>query len=170
VNAIVTVSVACFDREIWIRVDGRGNFQGSSSIRKFVHAMIERGYRQFVVDLGSCEHMDSTFMGTLAGISQNLRDLGHGSLVVLNVSPRNVALLENLGLNLLFSVQAMGAELQIPAEKGAKLLPLPTETGLEKEIVVSAHEALVAANPENASRFRDVLDYLKRDGRARSGH
>jgi anti-anti-sigma factor len=159
----VAVSVACFDREVWIRIEGRGNFQGSGALKKFVCAMIQRGYREFIVDLAACEHMDSTFMGTLTGISQNLRELGQGSLRTLNVSPRNVELLENLGLNFLFDVEPVGTELKIPAELGAELMTLPIETGPEKEIILDAHEALVAANAVNADRFRDVLEYLRQD-------
>jgi len=157
----VTVSVACFDREVWVRIEGRGNFQGSGSLKKFVHAMIQRGYRDFIIDLAACDHMDSTFMGTLTGISQNLRELGQGGLRTLNVSPRNVELLENLGLNFLFSVEPVGAELKLPAEEGAELMALPPESGPEKEVILAAHEALVAANPINADRFRDVLGYLQ---------
>ncbi len=159
----VTISVACFDREVWIRVEGRGNFQGSGALKKFVHAMILRGYRNFLIDLVACDHMDSTFMGTLTGISQNLRELGQGKLRVVNVSPRNVELLENLGLNFLFDVEPLGAEPLRPAEQGAKLMTLPAESGPEKEIILAAHEALVAANPINADRFRDVLEYLKQE-------
>ena len=157
----VTVSVACFDREVWVRIQGRGNFQGSGALKKFVHAMIQRGYREFIVDLAACDHMDSTFMGTLTGISQNLRHLGQGSLRTVNVSPRNVELLENLGLNFLFEVEPLEAELKRPAEQGAEMMVLPSESGPEKELILAAHEALVAANPLNAERFRDVLEYLK---------
>ena len=160
----VTVKVACFDRVVWIRVEGRGNFHGSGSLKKFVHAMIQRGYRDFIVDLDACEHMDSTFMGTLTGISQNLRELGQGSLRTLNVSPRNVELLENLGLNFLFAVEPLETELKTPAEQGAELMLLPLELSAEKEIVLAAHEALIAANPLNAERFKDVLEYLKQGG------
>lgn len=159
-----TVSVACFDREVWIRVEGRGNFQGCASLKKFVEAMILRGYREFVVDLACCEHMDSTFMGTLTGISQSLRGLGQGSLRALNVSPRNVDLFQNLGLDLMFAVQEAGPSPILPAEEGAALLPLPADSGPEREVVLAAHEALVEANPANALRFRDVLEYLRGGG------
>ena len=40
VTSPVTVSVACFDREVWIRIEGRGNFQGSGAIKKFAQTMI----------------------------------------------------------------------------------------------------------------------------------
>ena len=109
--------------------------------------MIQRGYREFIIDLAACDHMDSTFMGTLTGISQNLRQLGQGSLRALNVSPRN----------------PIGEEPKLPAEQGAQLMMLPTESGPEKEVILAAHEALVAANPVNADRFRDVMEYLKQD-------
>jgi anti-anti-sigma factor len=155
------VNVGCFGGEVWIQVGGRGNFQGCPSLKKFAEAMIARGYRSFIVDLASCEHMDSTFMGTLTGISQNLRALDGGSLRALNVNRRNADLFENLGLNHLFSVEPAGADPITPAEKGAGLLPLPSESGPAHEVVLAAHEALVAANPENAVRFRDVLEYLK---------
>jgi anti-sigma B factor antagonist len=158
-----SVSVACFGREVWIRIEGRGNFQGCPALRKFTEAMIARGYRDFSLDLAACEHMDSTFMGTLAGISQQLRTLGGGTLRTLNVSPRNADLFENLGLNHLFAVEPSGPEPVMPSVAGAKLLPLPCDSGTtgDRELVLAAHEALVAANPENADRFRDVLDYLK---------
>jgi anti-anti-sigma factor len=159
----VTVSVACFDREVWVRIEGRGNFQGSASLKKCVQSMIQRGYREFLIDLATCEHMDSTFMGTLTGISQKLRELGQGSLRTINVSPRNVELLENLGLNFLFSVEPVGPQLVVPIEQKAALWELPAEAGAEKEIILAAHEALVAANPVNASRFRDVVEYLKQE-------
>lgn len=163
VKSPVTVKVACFDRIVWVRIEGRGNFQGSGSLKKFVHAMIQRGYREFIIDLAACDHMDSTFMGTLTGISQNLRELGQGTLRTVNVSPRNVDLLENLGLNFLFAVEPIEVELMKPAEQGAELMVLPMEIGPEREIVLAAHQALVAANPVNASRFQDVLEYLRQE-------
>lgn len=165
VTSSVTVKVACFDRVVWVGIEGRGNFQASGALKKFVHAMIQRGYREFIIDLAACDHMDSTFMGTLTGISQNLRELGQGMLRTVNVSERNVDLLENLGLNFLFAVEPLESELQYPAEQGAELMVLPIEVGPEKELILSAHEALVAANPINASRFRDVLEYLRQDAR-----
>ena len=72
-------------------------------------------------------------------------------------------LLENLGLNFLFEVEPLGAEPKLPAEQGAQLMVLPSEGGPEKEVILAAHEALVAANPVNADRFRDVMEYLKQD-------
>ena len=123
--------------------------------------MIGRGYREFVIDLADCEHMDSTFMGTLAGISQTFRVLKEGSLRVVNVCPRNVLLLENLGLNHLFAIEPAGPAPVVPEAEKIQMLPLPCEEGPVREVVLAAHEALIAANPENAARFHDVMEYLK---------
>jgi len=162
-KAPTKVRVACFENVVWIRAEGRGNYQSSGPIRRFVQAMIQRGYQRYVVDLAACDHMDSTFMGTLAGLSQSIGTLSHGTLTVINVNPRNIELLENLGLHLLFIVEALGDPQRIPAEVGAELMELPMMGNPEKEIVLAAHEALVAANPDNASRFKDVVDYLKKE-------
>jgi anti-sigma B factor antagonist len=160
------VSAACFENGVWIRVEGRGDFHSSGTLKQFVLSMIRRGHREFVIDLASCEHMDSTFMGTLTGIAQNLRDLGQGSLRALNVSPRNVELLENLGLSMLFEVEALAAEVRVPPRGGHSLHPLPEPADMQREIILSAHEALAEANPQNAVRFHDVLEFLKREGGA----
>src|SRR5450631_2319235 len=62
--------------EVWIRVEGRGSFQNSPALKEFSRKLIDEGRRKFVVDLKSCLAMDSTFMGTLAGLAIRLRDTG----------------------------------------------------------------------------------------------
>ena len=158
-----TVSAACFGSGVWIRIEGRGDFHSSGALKQFVRSMIQKGQNEYVIDLAGCEHMDSTFMGTLTGISQNLRDIAQGSLRVVNVSQRNVDLLENLGLSMLFKVESAASEMQIPPVEDVSLDILPETTEPQKEIVLSAHEDLAGANKSNAERFRDVLEYLKKE-------
>ena len=151
------------DEGLFIRAEGHVTAAVSTDLRELILNRLTKAPVPplLAADLSACEYMDSTFMGTLTGISQNLRELGQGGLRTLNVSPRNVELLENLGLNFLFAVEPLGPELKRPAEPGAELMVLPPESGPEKEIILAAHEALVSANPLNADRFRDVLGYLK---------
>ena len=164
-----TLSAGCFDQNVWIRVEGRGNLAVCGTLRKFVQAMIGKGRSSFVVDLRGCDHMDSTFMGTLTGLSQNLRELGQGSLTVLNASPRNVELLENLGLNFLFQVEALGDSPRLPLDSEHRLLELPLDPSVDKEILLTAHEALASSNPANAERFKDVVEYLRQQARPAGG-
>lgn len=146
---------------VWIKVDGRGTFQNSPGVKEFVKQMIQRGSREFVVDLAGCELMDSTFMGTLAGVALRLRELGHGTLRAINVNPRNAGLLENLGLDQLFVVEAGNVA---AAPEGLREAASPdTDESDQKAAVLSAHEALVQADSTNAVKFKDVIEYLRQE-------
>ena len=141
---------------VWVRVDGRGTFQNSSGLKEFAAEMTRRGHREFVVDLAACELMDSTFLGTLTGIALGLRP--DGKLTVVRANARNRDVLANLGLDRIFTVEDMAPDPEPAdmrsAEPGA---PRPAR----RETIVEAHENLVAASPENAVRFKDVLEFLQ---------
>ncbi len=155
------ILVGCSKKVVWVRVEGKGSFLNSAGLKEFARAMVNRGYREFVVDLRNCPVMDSTFMGTLAGIALRLREIGQGALHVTNLNERNGDLLRNLGLDQLFAIDLCGlsetAEAAKPLEAGAPGKQDQAQTMLE------AHEALVEASPQNLTKFKDVLEYLKQD-------
>jgi anti-sigma B factor antagonist len=169
VNAAASILVGVTSRAVHIRVEGKGSFQNSPALKEFSKQMLERGFRNFVVDLNTCSVMDSTFMGTLAGIALRLREFGDGRLVVRNANERNSDLLKNLGLNNLFEIES-----KIPAvrsETNLEAAPLEQTRSNRSDqaaCMIEAHEALVDADPENLARFKDVLEYLKQDLRAGS--
>lgn len=126
--------------------------------------MIQRGHRAFIIDLANCELMDSTFMGTMAGIALRLREIGSGSLTVLNANPRNHMLLENLGLGHLFSFDLPEGVRPAPVQAAQETLPPAiSDEATQHATILSAHEALVEADPENVERFKDVLELLKQE-------
>jgi anti-sigma B factor antagonist len=152
------------DRTVCVKVEGRGTFQNSPGLKEFVKQMIQRGYREFVVDLKDCELMDSTFMGTLAGAALRLREIGQGSLEVTHANERNNGLLTGLGLDQLFKVSEGGPS--SPVLRNSQLVEAPAPAASEesqKEVVLQAHEALAAADESNAMKFRDVLEFLRQD-------
>ena len=103
--------------------------------------------------------MDSTFMGTLASIALRLRELGSGRVSIINLNIRNSDLLSNLGLDRLFGMNATPCEAPVK-----EALPGDsTDKQSRAETMLEAHEAVVAANPANAAKFKDVLEYLKQD-------
>src|SRR5438094_10216362 len=71
--------------------------------------MVDRGYREFVVDLLDCAMMDSTFMGTMAGLALRLKELGQGHLRGVHCGERSRQLLTGLGLDQLFQISSNGA-------------------------------------------------------------
>lgn len=154
-----SILVGCTDKVVWIRVEGKGSFLNSSGLKEFSREMINRGHREFVVDLHKCPVMDSTFMGTLAGIALRLREIGQGSLHVTRLNERNSDLLRNLGLDQLFTIDAEGSE----APEGDEAPGTAIDNSMEARTMLEAHEALVEAAPENLTKFKDVLEYLKQD-------
>lgn len=141
---------------VFIRVEGKGTFTNSPCLKDFAVKMIGDGRREFVVDLKNCPSMDSTFMGTLAGISMRLEDSGGGSLWVVNTNERNSELLDGLGISALFS------EKQPPVAQAATsaVEAAPADKATTREVMREAHEACIKANPENAEKFKDVLEHL----------
>ena len=149
---------------VWVKVEGRGSFLNSGNFKQFAREMVDRGYREFVIDLQNCAMMDSTFMGTLAGVALRLKEIGEGHLRVVHCGERSRDLLSGLGLDQLFQIQSNGSQAPqcevlaraAAAEQGARKQEQTKE-------MLDAHQALCDAAPENFLRFKDVLDYLKQD-------
>lgn len=90
----------------WIRVVGEATRWNSTQVKEFAKEKTREGIRQFMVDMEECSAVDSTFMGTLAGIALRLKELGAptGSLRLLNMHPEIRKQFEKLGLDRLFDV------------------------------------------------------------------
>jgi anti-sigma B factor antagonist len=156
-SATNTVLVSCADRIVWVRVQGKGSSTNSTALRDFAKEMIQRGAREFIVDLRNCTAMDSTFMGTLAGISLRLREMGEGCLSVVNPNERNAEALCSLGLDQLFNVGVSTIE-----TGGQSLtIPLKEDRAGRAQTMLEAHEALIKTAPENLPKFKDVIQYLE---------
>jgi len=156
---VPSILVGTADRTVLVRVEGKGTFLNSTGLKEFAKEMTNRGFRDFVVDLKNCPVMDSTFMGILAFVAMRLRKLGSGEMRAINLNDRNRDLLCNLGLDQLFTISAAD-EVQCAPQ------PLPVDAAdkrTQKMTMLEAHEAVIEANPANAAKFKDVLDYLKQD-------
>ncbi len=160
-----SILVSCTNKVVWIRVEGKGSFLNSTGLKEFAREMINRGHREFVVDLQHCPVMDSTFMGTLAGIALRLRDIGQGNLHVTNLNERNSDLLRNLGLDQLFAIDLCGVKShEDPSLDNAVIESAKADDRTKQaQTMFEAHEALVEAVPRNLTKFKDVLEYLKQD-------
>jgi anti-sigma B factor antagonist len=149
---------------VWVKVEGKGSFLNSGNLKEFAREMLDRGFREFVVDLADCAMMDSTFMGTMASVALRLREIGHGHLHIVHCGARSSQLLSGLGLDQIFDIHTNGAR---PPECGAleqSRTPSPEQRKKEQtETMLAAHEALCEAAPENVPRFKDVLDFLRQD-------
>src|SRR5438128_7072005 len=108
-NVESSILVGISGPTVWVRVEGKGSFLNSGNLKEFARRMLDRGYREFVVDLAHCAMMDSTFMGTMASVALRLKELGQGHLHVVRCGNRSRELLSGLGLDQIFDIHANGA-------------------------------------------------------------
>ena len=150
---------------VWVKVEGKGSFLNSGNLKEFAQQMVNRGYREFIIDLENCAMMDSTFMGTMAGVALRLKELGHGHLHIVHCGTRSRELLSGLGLDQIFNIQANGQSApeckSLEPDRSGSMSP--DEKKEQARTMLDAHQALCEAAPENLFRFKDVLDYLKQD-------
>jgi anti-anti-sigma regulatory factor len=167
------ISVSSVENEIHVRVVGRGTFQNGQPLRRFAVEMIELGRRIFIVDLALCDGMDSTFLGVLAGIGLRLGQAGAGGAVrVVNVGPRNLELLQTLGLDRLFGMEpkaAGTAKYSPPPEAKFSRLPdsdvshlaTPLNRTDTADLMLEAHDNLIRADRRNLAKFKDLTTFLR---------
>jgi anti-sigma B factor antagonist len=146
---------------IVVRIDGRASFLNSGGLKDFFSEMIRQGKSRFVVDFKQCASMDSTFLGVLAGAAIELkRTEVKGCLTLVRVGERNLELIRNLGLHRLATVDPGGVAVE--GTGTAQALNSQARSEIENaRMVLEAHENLIAADPDNAVKFQDVLAFLR---------
>ena len=168
-KAAASVMIGVFENLVCLRISGRANFVSSVDFKKAIHELHLRGPQRFVLDLTDCQMMDSTFLGTLAGLGLEIADrkdrketTGPASSVeLLNPNERIRELLENLGVAHLFQTVTAAA-------CGAENLRRIEEAGPADRIEVArncleAHQLLMRINPANVDKFRDCTRFLAED-------
>jgi anti-anti-sigma factor len=179
------ISVCYVTGTIHVRVVGRGTFQNGQPLRRFALDMIQKGAVHCIIDLGSCDGMDSTFLGVLAGIGLHLnRNNDHDRMRVINVSHRNLELLQTLGLDRLFTISPTGSApaYESPALTAFQRLPdsdisqfnKPLNKNDTADLMLEAHDNLIQADARNLAKFKDLTSFLrdraeKRDPEPSSG-
>ena len=175
-NTASSLLVAIVDHAAIVKVNGRANFATSVTFKRLFTELRQRGFESFVLDLGECITMDSTFLGVLAGTALKINEQNLGvtplynhspaprtsSLRLLNPNQRVTDLLENLGVSDLFRTfhrdhEPVSTNEMIPAQEVCATREELSRTCLE------AHQLLMELNPENASKFKDVTQFLAED-------
>jgi anti-sigma B factor antagonist len=162
------MSVAVVDHTAFVKIPGRANFSSSVDFKTLISQLRERGFNHFVLDLGECVTMDSTFLGVLAGFAMRNADEREKNgdshlmcLELLNPNGRVTDLLENLGVIHLFKV------LNEPVPCTALFEPVASRSPLTKEeqtrTCLEAHNLLMKIDPNNVPKFKEVTQFLAED-------
>jgi len=144
-----------------VKVIGRGSFKNARLVKAFSEQIDSLGIEEIVYDMKDCSHMDSTFMGVMAGLAVEQRKRNNIKMRLIHLTDRNFELLNTLGLTHFLDVQTSATDLH-----GQKMIPLGMDVKPESkreisEVMLEAHENLLAANPENAAQFQDVVSFLR---------
>lgn len=163
------MTVGIFDGFSWIRCDGKGSFMNSPALKAFGDQRIAQGEKLLVVDLAGCTGMDSTFMGTLAGLATRLTALdGGGALQIAEPGDRNRRSLEDLGLDFLMEIDPPASLWRGKVDSIRAALQAPPAAGALGQVqrarhVLEAHQTLSGMNDKNAREFEGVVNMLGND-------
>ena len=107
-----------FDDCLWIRCTSRGSFINSPSLKTLADKYLDKGKSTIVIDLEVCPGVDSTFMGTLAGLARRCLGSG-GSLQIASPTQRTRAAMESLGTSRISNVgyQLSGSDISGSIQK-----------------------------------------------------
>lgn len=159
-----TIFVGTFDGFSWLQCRGKGSFANSPTVKSFGESRIRSGERKIVVDLEACTAMDSTFMGTLAGLANHIRKANSGLIEVARPGEKNLASLEELGLDFLLEVHPENPSWEPCIDEiRAKLAPASQTTGPSKQLILEAHQTLSDTNEKNAQTFCNVVTMLEKE-------
>lgn len=148
---------------IYIQVHGLGNMHNAVTLNAFAEKMMEEGYNHFVLDLDHCRGVDSTFMGTLLGISSRAKEAGdgEGNLVLINVGDRCRQQLSSIGLDAFLTFRETPAD---PPEADLRRLNGKEVSPKERlQLILKAHRDLVAVDKRNESKFGPFLRSILKD-------
>jgi hypothetical protein len=128
---------------------------------------MDKGLKEFVLDLSDCLIMDSTFLGVLAKTGLQVhKQLPNNASVnhvhLLNPNERVNNLIDNLGVLGFFDIlcddRATEHDYTVLENSGK-----PVSRKELTETCLRAHEALIKMNPRNAAKFKEVTSFLKND-------
>jgi anti-anti-sigma regulatory factor len=140
----------------------------SPAVKAFGDGRIAAGETCVVVDLAACTGMDSTFMGTLAGMAARFSALEGGSLQIAEPGERNRRSLEDLGLDFLMEIDPPAAVWRGRMDAIRGELHAPQAPGSQSRIqrarhVLEAHQTLSDMNDSNARNFAGVVTLLGKE-------
>ena len=132
-------------------------------MKQWAETHVAAGIHTVVVDLELCTGMDSTFMGTMAGIAMRLAKLPDGVLQVTGANEKNRNSLEDLGLSMLLEIEPKDAawKTNISSIRNELHEYSLTDSVDRTQHVFDAHRLLCDADESNDEKFSTVLDVLE---------
>lgn len=141
-----------------VRVAGSCRATVCPSLRAYFEWLRKPVVQDIYLDLSAAGYADSTFIGFLVASSRECRSDSRPDLYLVAPSPAVRKALDQMHLAAHFRVAD-----EMPTMVGSvEQLPLIDANNIEMaDLIVKAHEALIAADPRNEPEFRRVVDGFK---------
>lgn len=146
-----------------VRIQGAAKFTSATQFKNLLVQLQGEGCTQIILDLSTCQMMDSTFLGVMASAALRCdaaRQQGKAySLELFRPSEKVLDSLENLDVLRLFTVTQQMPDLECFTQvegDGVSRVEL-NRTCLE------AHETLMKTSEENKRRFQDATAFFRKN-------
>ena len=143
----------------YIKMVGNLKYTTSSGFDHFVDGLMERGFKNVVIDLSEATYIDSTNLGLIAKIAGRARHNANMHVTIVSPNEDINEILRSVRFNKLFTI--------VEDMKGVDdLKEIPDEEHDKKEdlqMLIKAHKALMDIDEENRPQFKDVVELLENE-------
>ncbi len=153
------LEVAETENTAYVKIHGKGTFKLAPDFKDFVEREMAKNFRGVLVDLYSCETLDSTFIGTITSLTLKYSKDKKSRIRLFNVNNHIRSILKNLGLiNILDIFDENANDTPNFSSYNHKDKSKVEIAGL----MLDAHETLASLNEKNAAEFKNVVDMLSK--------
>lgn len=146
----------------FVQVVGAGTWKLADPFRRLCGEARDQSYESLILDLETCPHLDSTFMGILHETVAACDETHTCRFEIQNPGRSVLREMGELGLrDVLHHVRIQ--PLVLPDHLGARAGRTPNPKDMS-QLLIKAHESLVKADSGNADRFDKVLRVLSGQG------
>lgn len=151
---------ACIDNCCYFKLCGELRYTNATGMDDLVERLFRQqsGCKQVVVDLNAANFMDSTYVGLLASLARYCQQQQLPRPTLFSTHAEVNELLFSLCLDQAFDIvqHATGQDYAMTAISGQNY-----SEQQQGQMILRAHEALIALNDSNKSQFQPVVDILK---------
>ncbi len=147
------------DEITYIKMVGNLKYTTSSGFDHFVDGLIERGFKNVVIDLSEATYIDSTNLGLIAKIAGRARNNPNMHVSIVSPNEDINEILRSVRFDKLFTIVE-------DMEKVDELKEIPDEQRDKHDdlqMLIKAHKALIDIDEENRPQFKDVVELLEKE-------
>jgi anti-anti-sigma factor len=148
-----------------LRYFGTVNYTLAPGLQRFLNQLIHHGQLSgLVFDLTAAESLDSTNLGLMARVNEEVHDLGAANSVIISNNEDIDSVLRSMGFDQTFDLYPAARVPEAPAEAVAAEPPSATEL---HHTMLDAHRALCRLSEAGRLEFEPVVACLERDSNGR---